>query len=60
MELLVCVWFWNDMGRVEADPFFWVGSDPFLVWFQGRVEPSFLFDYMVQVGWSYNISCLVS
>jgi hypothetical protein len=48
------------MGRVEANPFFWVGSDPFLVWFQGRVEPSFLFDYMVQVGWSYNISCLVS
>jgi hypothetical protein len=48
------------MGRVGAVPFFWVGSDPFLVWFQGWVKPSFLFDYRVQVGWSYTISCLVS
>jgi hypothetical protein len=48
------------MGRVGADPFFWVGLDPFIVWFQGQVEPSFLFDYTVKVGWNCTISCLVS
>jgi hypothetical protein len=55
---LACIWFRNDAGRVGADPFLWVGSDSFLVWFQLQVEPTFLFDYKVKVGWSYTISCL--
>jgi hypothetical protein len=58
MCLLGCVWFRNNVGRVGAEPFFWVGSNPFLVWFQWQIEPSFLFDYMVKEGWSCTISCL--
>jgi hypothetical protein len=56
--LYTCVWFRNHVGRVGADPFFWVESDPFLIWFQWQVKPSFLFDYKVKVGWSCTISCL--
>ena len=47
-EQVACVWFWDHAGWVGANPVFWVGVNLVLVWLQGWVRPSFLFDWRIK------------
>ena len=48
MGIFACVWFWAHAGWVGANPVFWVGVNLVLVWLQGWVRPSFLFDWRIK------------